>query len=130
MTIITNNKDLMQALDHRIVDLKRTDAWVTARSKTSPLGPIRRRGGGMTTETMFALAKALGLTITIQTDREAKAALYKDTPVNEQPIVMTGFSERPQPYITDIKILQTQPGRWAMFVKKSDSADWVHVQVE
>lgn len=130
MTIITNNKDLMQALDRRRVGLKRTDTWVTDRSKTSPLGQIRRRGGNMNTDTMFALAKVLGLAITIQTNREAKADLYKDTPVNEQPIVMTGVSASPQPYLTDIKIVELKDNRWALLVKKSDFAGWANVPIE
>ena len=134
MTKISSSADLIAAIDDRKDALKKKDAEINKRAgiSSAALPNIRQRGGNMNTDTMFLLAKALGLTITIQTNREAKADLYKDTPVNQQPIVMTGVSARPQPYITyitDIKVINLK-NSWALAVKKSGSDDWVPVQVQ
>lgn len=129
--IIKNSQQLVDAIDDRREALKRTNYRVAQESgiSSSAVGLIRQRGGNMNTDTMFALAKSLGLTITIQTNQQAKASLHKDTPVNQQPIVMTGASARPQPYLTDIKVINLKTS-WALAVKKSDSDDWVPVQVQ
>jgi hypothetical protein len=142
MTKISSSADLIAAIDDRKDALKKKDAEINRRAgiSSAALPLIRKRGGNMETDTMFLLAKALGLTITIQTNREAKADLYKDTPVNQQPIVLTGSpagvsammgdSARPQPYITDIKIVEINNDRWALLVKKSDCAGWINVPIE
>ena len=129
--IIRNSQQLVDTIDARREALKRNDYRVSQESgiSASTIGLIRQRGGNMNTDTMFALAKALGLTISIQTNQQAKASLHKDTPVNQQPIVMTGASGRPQPYITDIKVINLKTS-WALAVKKSGSDDWVPVQVQ
>lgn len=142
MTKISSSADLIAAIDDRKDALKKKDVEINKRAgiSSAALPLIRKRGGNMNTDTMFALAKVLGLTITIQTNREAKADLYKDTPVNQQPIVRTGSpagvsammgtSARPQPCITDIKIVQHHQDRWVMLVKKSDNDFWTNVLVE
>jgi hypothetical protein len=129
--IIKNSQQLVDAIDERRRALKRTDSRVAPESgiSTSALGLMRKRGGNMNTDTMFALAKVLGLTITIETKQEAKAAQTNPTTVNQHPLVLAA-SARPQPYITDIKIIDLKDDRWALLVKKSDRAGWVSVPFE
>jgi hypothetical protein len=131
VTKISSSSELIKAIDVRKEALKKKDVELHKRAglSSAALPLIRKRGGNMNTDTMFALAKVLGLTIAIQTRQEAKDSLHKETPVNQQPIVMTGVSARPQPYITDIKIINLKTS-WALAVKKSGSDDWVPVQVE
>ena len=167
MTKISSSADLIAAIDDRKEALKKKDVEINRRAGISAaaLPLIRKRGGNMETDTMFLLAKALSLTITIQTNKEAKAeqavvqtnreveaerddaaaaraALTAANAVMDawsvetfritdawQPVVQMEDVERPAPYITDIKIVNLK-GRWAMVVKKSDSADWINVPVE
>ena len=73
----------------------------------------------------------------VQTNREVEAEGDMDAWSVERfritdawrPVVLMEDVERPAPYITDIKIVNLK-GRWAMVVKKSDSADWINVPVE
>ena len=132
--------------------LKKKDVEINRRAGISAaaLPLIRKRGGNMETDTMFLLAKALSLTITIQTNKEAKAeqAVVQTNREAEaerdisawsvetfritdarQPVPVPKDVERPAPYITDIKIINLK-GNWVLVVKKSDSADWIYVTVE
>lgn len=155
MTKISSSADLIAAIDDRKEALKKKDMEINRRAgiSSAALPLIRKRGGNMETDTMFLLAKALSLTITIQTNKEAKAEQavvqtnreveaegdidawsverFRITDAGPlwQPVVQMEDVERPAPYITDIKIVNLK-GRWALVVKKSDSADWINVPVE
>lgn len=132
MTKISSSSELIKVLDVRKEALKKKDVEIRKRAglSSAALPLIRKRGGNMNTDTMFALAKVLGLTITIQTNHEAKAAQNNPTTtVNQHPLVLAA-SARPQPYITDIKIIDLKDDRWALLVKKSDRAGWVSVPFE
>jgi hypothetical protein len=130
VTKIFSSSELIKAIDVRKEALKKKDVELHKRAglSSAALPLIRKRGGNMNTDTMFALAKVLGLTITIETKQEAKAAQNNPTTVNQHPLVLAA-SARPQPCITDIKIIDLETS-WGLSIKKSGSDDWVYVRIE
>jgi hypothetical protein len=131
VTKISSSSELIKAIDVRKEALRKKDVELRKRAglSSAALPLIRKRGGNMNTDTMFALAKVLGLTITIQTNQEARAAQNNPTTVNQHPLVLRAASARPQPYITDIKIIDLETS-WGLSIKKSGSDDWVSVRIE
>lgn len=118
---VYNSADMLSVLEEALEKNKKPLYAVAEKAglSSSILPLIRKRGGNMNTDTMFALAKVLGLTVHFEAKKSKKAAPAKPASVIEDIKVVQNWGWQtptgggPRIWVPmDWKILILRDGQW------------------